>query len=211
MQKAPVLLLDDDDAFRGWYASALHDDLGVDVAVAANVGEARQVLERGGESVRVAVVDYQLADGERGFDLLPDLRPRGIFTFGLSGYASADLALAAVHVGCRWFYPKSKPHLDLLMCAIAAALRGDLDEEPVEIPQHWGLPKRAAEVTALSFKGLKTENIAVSLEIEEPTVRRHRAEVLERSGLPYWELVLAFLRTWQTPRAPHGGGSREGR
>ena len=157
----------------------------------------------------MAVVDVQLADGARGLDLVPELRARRIYTFGLSGHGSAALALQALSAGCRWFYEKTNDQLRLLQSAVANALRGDLDEEPPDIPSFWPLTPRQVEVTSMEYRGFRTENIAARLEIEEATVRRHRGDVLSQTRIPYWELALAFLRAWQTPRPPHFGDSNE--
>ncbi len=195
--------MDDDPVFRSCYRLVLQQTLGVTVVAVANPVEARQVLEQGGESLRVAVLCVKRADVAGAFEPLDDIRQAGKLAFALSGDDSAELALLAMSAGFRWFYLKAAEPLRLLACAIANALRGELDEEQVDIPSFWKLTDRAAEVTTLEFQGYRTENVAAKLEIAEPTVRRHRSEVLAKAGIPYWPSALAFLRAWQTPRPPH--------
>lgn len=125
---APLLLVDDDQAFRQRLATMLQRR-GFAVSAASGLGEARRLAE----SVRPghAVVDMRLEDGN-GLDLVAELRAMrpDVRIVMLTGYGNLATAVAAVKAGAVDYLAKPADPEDIVRALTAGP--GAAPEPPAE-------------------------------------------------------------------------------
>ncbi len=88
---ATLLVVDDDDAFRGFVAQAL-ERLGYDVVEAAEPGEAMEIIRNRPGEFELLLVDIMLP-GASGRDLVKEVLAveKGVEILYMSGYAGEDI------------------------------------------------------------------------------------------------------------------------
>ena len=121
---APLLLVEDDAAFRGRLSVTL-ERRGFEVGAASGVVEAREVAAR--LKPDYAVLDMRLGDGS-GLDLLGELRQQNpsIRVVVLTGYGNLATAVAAVKAGAVDYLAKPADPDD-----IVKALTAEPDAKPL--------------------------------------------------------------------------------
>jgi len=121
---APLLLVEDDAAFRGRLAMTL-ERRGFEVGAASGVQEAREIAAR--LHPDYAVLDMRLADGS-GLDLVGELRQMNpsIRIVVLTGYGNLATAVAAVKAGAVDYLAKPADPED-----IVKALTAEPDAKPL--------------------------------------------------------------------------------
>jgi len=126
--QAPLLLVDDDQAFRQRLAMTL-ERRGFTVVAAAGIAEARRLAAQ--TKPGYAVVDMRLEDGN-GLDLVADLRALrpDVKIVILTGYGNLATAVAAVKTGAVDYLAKPADPDDIVK-ALTAGL-GERPEPPTE-------------------------------------------------------------------------------
>ena len=124
IDRAPLLLVEDDAAFRGRLAQTL-ERRGFEVGAAEGLAEARQMAQR--LKPDYAVLDMRLADGN-GLDLVAELRQQNpsIRIVVLTGYGNLATAVAAVKAGAIDYLAKPADPED-----IVKALTAEPDAKPL--------------------------------------------------------------------------------
>jgi two-component system response regulator RegA len=132
-EAASILLVDDDDVFRGRLARAFRDR-GFAVAEASDQQEA---LEDSSGSPRYALVDLRLPSGS-GLEVVRALKQRhpAIVVVVLTGYGSIATALEAVRLGAAHYLTKPATADEILSSFARAAGVGEASAElePDEVP-----------------------------------------------------------------------------
>jgi DNA-binding NarL/FixJ family response regulator len=163
----------------------------------------------------VVLLDLDLGD-EDGLEWLPRIREAapGARVLILTALRDGGRQEAALHGGARGFVQKDAS-ADVLMRAIRAVARGELwfdpevlrgrPGEPVAAPVPAGraaLTSRERDVVSLVVEGLRNEEIARRLGINEKTVRNHLTAVFAKMGVSgRLELVvLAYRQGLGPPR-----------
>ncbi|MDO9488307.1 MAG: ActR/PrrA/RegA family redox response regulator transcription factor, partial [Sphingomonadaceae bacterium] len=125
---APLLLVDDDQAFRQRLATTL-ERRGFTVFTAAGIAEARRVAAQARPGY--AVVDMRLEDGN-GLDLVADLRALrpDVKIVILTGYGNLATAVAAVKTGAVDYLAKPADPEDIVK-ALTVGI-GERPEPPTE-------------------------------------------------------------------------------
>jgi two-component system, response regulator RegA len=126
--QAPLLLVDDDQAFRQRLATTL-ERKGFTVVVAGGIAEARRMASQARPAY--AVVDMRLEDGN-GLDLVGDLRALrpDVRIVILTGYGNLATAVAAVKTGAVDYLAKPADPDDIVKALTAGA--GERPEPPTE-------------------------------------------------------------------------------
>ena len=130
---SPLLLVEDDNAFRERLARAL-ESRGIPVVAVATVADARVVAAQ--KRLSGAVIDLRLA-GESGLPLVSELigRQPGLPVVMLTGFGSIALALEAVRLGAKDFLTKPADPDQILAALRGGAPWGDNPKEvPIETP-----------------------------------------------------------------------------
>ena len=183
MTAGPILVVDDDDAIRDTIAETLELE-GYAVTVAAD-GES--ALTAALASVpRLVFLDVRLP-GLSGFDLQRELgkskNPLPIIF--ITGHGDITMSVKAMKAGAIDFLAKPYRHQDLLD-AIAHAIERDRlarrqRSELLEVrSRHQTLTPREREVMSFLVKGLLNKQVATELGMTVPTVKFHRAHLLEK-------------------------------
>lgn len=92
-----LLIVEDDDVFRGQLEKAMHRR-GFDTCSASSVAEAKKLIDE--KAPQYAIVDLRLLDGS-GLDVIESLekQPLNVRTIVLTGYGDIPTAVAAVRHG----------------------------------------------------------------------------------------------------------------
>ncbi len=135
-----ILVVDDEKNTRDGLRLSLEDEF--DVYVAANIGEAEEVLKN--ESVDVMLTDLRLG-GENGLDLITRTlaRPKPPVCILMTAYGSVDVAVEAMKKGA-YDYVGKPLNIDELEIVIKRAIRGrQVEEENValkaQVTERYGL------------------------------------------------------------------------
>jgi two-component system response regulator RegA len=128
LNQAPLLLVDDDQAFRQRLAVTL-ERRGFSVLSAGGVAEARRMASQARPGY--AVVDMRLEDGN-GLDLVADLRALrpDVKIVILTGYGNLATAVAAVKTGAVDYLAKPADPDDIIKALTAQG--GERPEPPAE-------------------------------------------------------------------------------
>lgn len=126
--QVPLLLVDDDQAFRQRLATTL-ERRGFNVVAAGGIAEARRLASQARPGY--AVVDMRLEDGN-GLDLVADLRALrpDVKIVILTGYGNLATAVAAVKTGAVDYLAKPADPDDIVKALTAGA--GERPEPPTE-------------------------------------------------------------------------------
>ena len=169
--------------------------------------------ELGQASPEVVLLDLDLGD-EDGLDWLPRIREAapGARVLILTALREEGRQEAALHAGARGFVHKDAS-ADVLVRAIRAVAAGELWFDPAVLsaraaepagapPARAALTSREREVVSLVVEGLRNEEIARRLGINEKTVRNHLTAVFAKMGVSgRLELVvLAYRQGLGRPR-----------
>jgi DNA-binding NarL/FixJ family response regulator len=162
------------------------------------------VAELGQARPEVVLLDLDLGD-EDGLEWLPrilDAAP-GARVLVLTALRDEGRQEAAVHAGARGFVHKDAA-ADVLVRAIRAVAAGELWFDPGALrarpsgpppPAFASLTGREREVVSLVVEGLRNEEIARRLGINEKTVRNHLTAVFAKMGVSgRLELVVLAYR-----------------
>jgi two-component system, response regulator RegA len=124
-----LLLIDDDNAFRGRLALTL-ERRGFQVSAVASLGEARDHLTTNAPAY--AVVDMKLGDGN-GLEFVPSLRAarEDMRVVILTGFGNIATAVAAIKTGAVDYLAKPADPEDIIKALIA---EGDRKPAPPEEP-----------------------------------------------------------------------------
>ncbi|HEY6006611.1 MAG TPA: response regulator transcription factor [Anaeromyxobacter sp.] len=171
--------------------------------------------ELGQLAPEVVLLDLDLGD-EDGLEWLPRILATapGARVLILTALRDESRQEAALHAGARGFVHKDAP-ADVLVRAIRAVAAGELWFDPAVLraqppepaappgpPGRASLTTRENEVVALVVEGLRNEEIARRLGINEKTVRNHLTAVFAKMGVSgRLELVvLAYRQGMARPR-----------
>jgi two-component system response regulator AtoC len=198
MREEPVILIVDDEKHtRDGLRMSLEDDF--DVYVAANIGEAMEVLKA--EAVDVMVTDLRLGS-EDGMELIEQALalPKGPICIMMTAYGSVDTAVEAMKRGAYHFVTKPL-NIDELEILIKRALRSrEVEDENRSLKKQ--VEKRFAVSNILGRSGLieevleTVEQVAatkttVLIEGESGTGKELVAHALHNlSGRPKSKLVI---------------------
>jgi DNA-binding NarL/FixJ family response regulator len=182
-----ALIVDDHPAVLSGLVSALRSEPGlVPVATAGGVSAALTEAER--RDPNIALVDYQLADGD-GLTLCHELKllasPPAVLIY--SAFARRELALAAVVAGADGVVDKGAP-LDELLDAIRTVARGGkalpaMRPEAVErIVAR--LDPDDLPILGMRIDGATLSEVAAVLQLEENELSRRVAAMLGRLAGP---------------------------
>ena len=185
-------MVDDLADVRAWLADALREAFpGIDVALAANLGEAMAKLET---SPQIALIDLGLPDGN-GTQLIEALRKRDADTLCIVATVFDDDAhlFPALRAGAQGYVLKDRDR-----DALAAMLRGIVDGQPPlsasiarRLLRHFQpavdageaqvpLTPRETEVLRLTAKGLTVGEVATVLALSRHTVSGYLKDIYRK-------------------------------
>ncbi|RYD69529.1 MAG: response regulator, partial [Verrucomicrobiaceae bacterium] len=112
-ERGTVLVLEDDPGIRRLQRSNL-ERAGYFVKLAADIGEAREHLGRGG--IDLLLLDYQLGDSENGLSFYRELHATGrdLPAVLVTGFSDEDRVLEAMRAGVKDFIPKTPNFVELV-------------------------------------------------------------------------------------------------
>jgi two-component system response regulator RegA len=135
-EKPTLLLVDDDEVFRGRMARALRER-GYDVRTAGSFDEARAMAAE--DSPEFALVDLRMP-GRSGLELVRELRALDATTrvVVLTGYGSIATAVEAMRLGAVHYLPKPADADDVIAAfskgeKVESGANGDRDEGAVRL------------------------------------------------------------------------------
>ena len=152
-----ILIVDDEAGIRSTLAEILADE-GYGTTVASNIEETRQKLQRG--FYDLAILDIWLPDGD-GLDLLTEMRRDHAETpvLMISGHASIDTAVKALHLGAYDFLEKPLSSDKVSVTLRNAARQLELERENETLRETAGVGRtlvgRWARTTIASTKGIR--------------------------------------------------------
>jgi len=112
MNRANILVVDDQDSIRHFVGKALLDE-GFEVKTAGSVREARPLLEHG--TPDVAILDLKLPDGT-GIELLREIKRIDLeaAVIVMTAFGELETAVEAMNAGAFWFVKKPFQNEELL-------------------------------------------------------------------------------------------------
>lgn len=207
-----LYIIDDHPVVREGIRMLLEAAGGVRVVGAAESAQgALRELERTRPDVVLLDLDLGEEDGLEAFPRILEAAP-GARVLVLTALRDGSREEAALRAGARGFVHKDAP-ADVLLRAIRAVAAGDLwfdpgvlragaDPPPAGPSRFGSLTSRERDVVALVVEGLRNEEIARRLGINEKTVRNHLTAVFSKMGVSgRLELVvLAYRQGLARPR-----------
>ena len=185
-----VMLVDDHAIVRGGIRALLGKDPQLQV-----VGEAAGIEEALSVAVRtrpdVALVDVQLAQGERGLDLIPLVRERSPLTrvVVLSAFLSPSILSRCLDEGVSGYLVKDTRELDLVSAVRVVAAGGQVfDPQVFTLERRMaggsvdGLTPREAQVLELVCKGFSNAEVGEALAVSESAVKGYVSAIMRRLG-----------------------------
>jgi len=188
MFPTPVIhVVDDDDSLRSALTRLLRA-AGYEVRGYASAGE--YLLAKPGDTPGCILLDVRMP-GPSGLDLQATLAGREdtpplIF---LTGHGDIPMSVRAMKAGAVDFLTKPVQR-DALLAAVQNALGQDAERRAVRQrasalhARYESLTPRERAVFALVVAGKLNKHVASELEISERTVKAHRAQVMEKMGVP---------------------------
>jgi len=182
-----ALIVDDHPAVLGGLVSALRSEPGL-VPVATATGMSEALAEADRHIPDVALIDYQLADGD-GLALCQELKrlaaPPAVLIY--SAFARRELVLAATVAGADGMVDKGTP-LDELFDAIRAVARGG-KAMPALRPEAVEQTVRRVDPDDLPILGMRLDGatlteIATVMQLDEGELSRRVAALLGRLAGP---------------------------
>ena len=196
-QDTTVLIVDDEKHTREGLRRSFEDEF--DVYVAANIGEAMQVLQN--ESVDVLVTDLRLG-GEDGMDLIDRALklPKPPVCIMMTAYGSVDIAVQAMKRGA-YHYVGKPLNIDELELVIKRAVRSRSVEKEnrqlkQQVEQHFGLENIIGNAGAMQpvfdvVRQVASTRATVLVEGESGTGKELVAHAIHNlSGRPKARLVI---------------------
>ncbi|MEZ5431348.1 MAG: sigma-54 dependent transcriptional regulator [Verrucomicrobiales bacterium] len=196
-QDTTVLIVDDEKHTREGLRRSFEDEF--DVYVAANIGEAMQVLQN--ESVDVLVTDLRLG-GEDGMDLIDRALklPKPPVCIMMTAYGSVDIAVQAMKRGA-YHYVGKPLNIDELELVIKRAVRSRSVEKEnrqlkQQVEQHFGLENIIGNAGAMQpvfdvVRQVASTRATVLIEGESGTGKELVAHAIHNlSGRPKARLVI---------------------
>jgi DNA-binding NarL/FixJ family response regulator len=189
-----VVVVEDQEIMRRGLSGALSAKWRV-TGEAANLTEARKVLDELAEPPDLVLLDMALQDREWGLDLLPFLRDRfkpaslvpAVLVYSI--YTDYTHVKNALSMGVRGYVSKAKG-LRELEAAMSAVLRGqmwvdqDLISKLTIVPDLIkGLTRREQDVYTLAHKGWENEKIAKELGLVVRSVENYLYRIYEKLGV----------------------------
>lgn len=187
-----ALVVDDLADVRAWLADALREAFpGIDVALAANLGEAMAKLET---SPQIALIDLGLPDGN-GTQLIEVLRKRDADTLCIVATVFDDDAhlFPALRAGAEGYVLKDRDRESLadmlrgiasgqppLSSSIARRLLRHFQPPPQPADAGAALTPRETEVLRLTAKGLTLNEVAEALGLSRHTVSGYLKDIYRK-------------------------------
>ena len=187
-----ALVVDDLADVRAWLADALREAFpGIDVALAANLGEAMAKLET---SPQIALIDLGLPDGN-GTQLIEALRKRDADTLCIVATVFDDDAhlFPALRAGAEGYVLKDRDRESLadmlrgiasgqppLSSSIARRLLRHFQPPPQPADAGVALTPRETEVLRLTAKGLTLNEVAEALGLSRHTVSGYLKDIYRK-------------------------------
>ncbi|HEX7949736.1 MAG TPA: response regulator transcription factor [Candidatus Limnocylindrales bacterium] len=190
-----VAIVDDHPIVRDGTAALLDQQAGIEVVgKGGTVGEAQDLLARGGIDVLLLDIRLGTDSGLRLLSARPEGRPEPMPAIVvLSAYDYPQYAEAAMRLGAAGYVIKTAP-MPELVDAIRRAASGGL-AFAIRPGQGLRLSAREADVVRLVVEGLSNDEAGARLGIGVRTVETHLRRIFERLGITSrTELVARALR-----------------
>jgi FixJ family two-component response regulator len=183
---AVVYVIDDDRLIRNGLESLIKS-VGHRVHIYSSASEFMQ-MKRSDDAPACLVLDVRMP-GQSGLDLQRELTQAGIHTpiIFITGRGDIPMTVRAMREGAVEFLTKPVRSQDLLD-AIERAIAQDRmqrkeQKEFADLRKRFeSLTHRETEVLGLVVEGLLNKQIADQLGATEPTIKIHRARVMEKTG-----------------------------
>jgi FixJ family two-component response regulator len=180
----PVVLVIDDDRAMREAIEFLVESAGLRVALFGSPGEFLAARLPDVESC--VVLDIRLP-GTSGLEFHHQMVTAGIRipVIFMTGYGDVPMSVRAMKAGAVDFLPKPFRDQEMLEAIFVAIGRDrdrrDADRQAADIrARYQSLSQREAEIMGLVTSGLLNKQIAVAAGVAEPTVKVHRAHVMQK-------------------------------
>lgn len=184
-----VLVADDHDLVRGAVCAFLAREPDIETCEAATLDEALDAMAREG-GFDLVLLDYDMPgmDGLSGLARARAANPGGHVAL-ISGAAPRAVAREALEAGAVGFLPKTMAPRSLanavrFMAAGERYAPVDLFAAPAEAPDPFAgqLSERERQVLRALLRGLANKEIALELDLREPTVKLHLKTLCRKLG-----------------------------
>lgn len=212
-EKIKIIIVDDHPIVRQGIALLINQQPDLDVCCeAGSAEEALEMLAKGADSIRVAIVDLSLG-GMSGLELVKTLRARHpeMSVLVMSMHDESLYAERVLRAGARGYIMKQEA-TEKILTALRQILRGEIyvsdrmrtrmlerlidnRGEPSESPLA-SLSDRELEVLRLIGRGMSTGEIARDLCRSVKTIEAHRANIKEKLSLRGGAELVRFAIQW---------------